>query len=167
VFDLVEAQEGGSIFNLIDNCGQASAALQVAAGQLDNENFHVFASKTRRMLDRFSFELQKEIRRIEDHELRSARAYREETLPADLLIPRCIHLLQAACDEYEDALASRLTAHSRAMLKRQHVRIKDAYEQLTLLQRVASQQLDAENVEASIYIDNLAGNSSRHRAHKE
>jgi hypothetical protein len=134
---------------------------------LDDEKFLVFANKTGRMLDRFGFELQKEIRRIEDHELRLPRTYREETLPEDLLIPRCIHLLQAAFDEYESALASRLTAHSRAMLKRQQVRIKEAYEELALLQRVASQQLYAENVEASIDVDNFAGNSPRHGAYKE
>jgi hypothetical protein len=137
VYSSVEVYRLRNIFNLIDSCNQASVALRIAAEQLDNEEFGTFVRKTCQMLDLFSYELHTEIQRNEDSELRVPRSYHEETLHPDLLISRCIELLQATFDLYDSAIASRLTAHSRAMLRRQQLEIKEAYEQLTQLQRVA------------------------------
>jgi hypothetical protein len=125
------------IFNLVDSCNQNSILFRLASERSPNEDFRAFANRTRQTLDRFSYELQTEIRRIGSSEFDSSRTYSEPREDPDLLSLRCEISLKVALDEYQRVYDCSLHAHARAMLKRQRSEIQQAYDQLVQIRRVA------------------------------
>ena len=126
-----------SIFNLVDACNRCSLVFRLASELYNNDDFRALSGKTQQMLDRFSYELQTEVRRIDGSDFGPPRSYSENAQEPESLVLRCETLLQSALKEFELTLNTQLTAHTRAMLKRQQLQIQQAYDQIVQLRRAA------------------------------
>lgn len=126
-----------SIFNLVDTCNRCSMMFRLAAERYDNDNFRELAAKAQEMLDRFGYELQTEIRRIDGSDFDPPPSHSDKTQDPEVLVLRCETSLQSAIEEYQLTLNTQLTAHARAMLKRQQLQIQQAYDQVVQIRRAA------------------------------
>jgi hypothetical protein len=125
------------IFKLVDSCNQNSLVFRRASLGFQNETLKEFADRIHQLLDRFSYELQTEIRRLGHGDFDPSRPCSELTENPQLLLLRCELGLKLALEDYRQACDSSLTAHARAMLKRQRSVIQLGYDQLVQLRQAA------------------------------
>jgi hypothetical protein len=128
-----------SIFNLVDACDRSSAVFRLACERLDSDKaeFRSLADATSQILDRFRYELQTEIRRMDGAEFGPTPVCIENDEDLEVLLNLCEVSLQTALEQYRVTLNTALTAHARAMLKRQVLEILQAYERLLQLRTPA------------------------------
>ena len=108
-----------TIFNLVDACNRCGLAFRLASERIANVAFSHYAGELRQILDRFSFELLTETRRIDGGDFGPPRAYTETTDEPNELRDRCDSTFREMMDAYATAGKSSLPAHARAMIKRQ------------------------------------------------
>ena len=108
-----------NLFKLVDTCNQCAFTFGVASGQISNDAFRRFSDEFRRTLDRFVFELQTEIRRIDGTDLETPRIYVEDSSDGKSLLQRCEVTFRAMVDAYETIQAAGIPPHARAMVQRQ------------------------------------------------
>jgi len=125
-----------NIVRLIDVCNECARLFSAASEKAAEDKFKHLAARIHSQFEQFHFELQTEIRRlgggVSSHS--SLAAGQGE---ADILPLRCEIGLQLALDDYQKALDAQLTAHARAMLKRQLSDLQQAYEHLAALHKAA------------------------------
>ena len=111
------------LLKLIDACTQCRQIFDVSTSWANPVGSSVIENIQQR-LDRFSIELRNEIRRLGEHEdlllfpLESLREYSGKAALSQVL------------DYYEQALSSRPTPHTRAMLNRQYSDLRQRYHEL-------------------------------------
>ena len=127
-----------SIFKLVDACHRCGLAFRVASDQIANAVFRHYADELRQMMDRFSFELLTEIRRIDGGDFGPARSYVEPVENPDALQGRCNAALRDVEETYEEILRDHLPAHARAMIKRQSQQFSQMISRFTDLGRELS-----------------------------
>src|SRR5262245_58890253 len=118
-----------NLFKLVDSCNQCSFTLRVAAEHIPNDAFRRFSDEFRRTLDRFGFELQTEIRRIDETDLDIPRTYVENSSDAVSLRQRCELTFRTMVSEYETIQASGIPPHARAMVQRQSRALEELWRQ--------------------------------------
>ena len=127
-----------ALLKLVDACYQCALIFRITAEQSKADAFQRFSGKLRATLDRFGFELQTEIRRIEDSDFRELRSYRESADDAEPLEARCESALRRTVREYEVAQAGYMPAHARAMIQRQLQTVSQLWEQFDQFQARAA-----------------------------
>src|SRR5688572_30264124 len=115
----VRGERVARIFNLVDACNRCGLAFRLASERIANAAFRKYSLQVRQVLDRFSFELLAEIRRIDGGDFGPPRSYVEMSEEPDGLRTRCVSTFQEMMAAYAAADNSPLPAHARAMLKRQ------------------------------------------------
>jgi len=126
-----------SIFNLIETISDASHRFRWAMETASDAGFRQFVDEIREQLEQYTFELETEIRR-----LGVERAVSEDALPdhdksdrVSIVVLR--HSLESTVNAFKKALDTPLTAHARAMLKRQQVVVEDCFKRAVALSRAA------------------------------
>ncbi|PYS11719.1 MAG: hypothetical protein DMG15_17015 [Acidobacteria bacterium] len=116
------------LLKLIDACTECRQIFHAESSAWTNAVQRHTIEKVQQKLDQFGIELRSEIRRLGDHD--DLGIFPFETLrrySGDVAFGRVL-------DRYQQALNSRLTPHSRAMLKRQYSDLRQAYQELDSVQ---------------------------------
>ena len=106
------------IFNLVDACHRCGLAFRLAAERLTDDPFRHYADELRQLLDRCSFELHTEIRRIDGGDFGPPHTYVEPCDDIRALNERCQEALRDVLQSYDEILDRHVSAHARAMIRR-------------------------------------------------
>jgi hypothetical protein len=122
-----------ALLKLVDACNQCGIVFRVAAQESNADLFHGFTQTLREVFERFEFELQTEIRRI-DGDFAAPRSKHEMVNDPDGLETQCESVLRTAVFEYEAIDAGYMPAHARAMVQRQSQTVHQLWEQFDKFQ---------------------------------
>src|SRR5688572_14710312 len=121
---------------LVEACNECAELLLLGSVSTAEPTFQQLAHKLHKKFEQFRFELQIEIRRCFGADPAVPRS-EPMTADSDILAIRAEISLQLALDHYQHALNTAVTAHARAMIKRQYSDIEQAYRELVSLHRAA------------------------------
>src|SRR5436309_11137169 len=88
-----------ALLKLVDGCYRCAIIFRIASECSHADAFQHFSDEVRATFDRFCFELQTEIRRIEDEDFGEVRSYRETGGDRELLEARCEIALRTTVGE--------------------------------------------------------------------
>ncbi|MBI4473071.1 MAG: hypothetical protein HY646_10410 [Acidobacteria bacterium] len=129
-----------SIFKLVEAIKHCSRVFQITAEMTSNANLRQLAEDTHRELEQYVFELQTEIRRLGNEEsVPGPVAGDNSGTDTNFLEFRnwCLspnyhqRALQRVLDCFDEVFKTPLTAHARAMLRRQYEGVTQAREQIS------------------------------------
>src|SRR5262245_49440530 len=112
-------RSGRDLFKLVDRCTRCALTFKAAADFIVNERFRDLSVALQETLDRFRYELQSEIRRIEGKQSDPPKPCTETYQDLDSLRKQCNAVLGETLQEYETIRLGHLPAHARAMVQRQ------------------------------------------------
>src|SRR5262249_40900853 len=139
-----------ALLKLVDACDQCALIFRSADEYNNTDAFGVLCSELRETLARFGFELQTEVRRIEDCDFGPLRP-RNSGADEEPFQARCEIALRTTVREYESIQAGNMPAHARAMIQRQSVALRQLWDRFDQFQTPG--RLDAENVVAAVHVD--------------
>jgi hypothetical protein len=119
------AESTKGVIKLVDACNQTSRRFAHEGANASNPAIRQFAGNVAEKLDQFKFELETEMRRLGGGHPTPSRT--EEKQHSAEMALRC------TLDDYRGALNLPVSAHARAMIKRQYSELQKAYEQLIAL----------------------------------
>ncbi len=131
--EVSESDAHMGLFKLVDTCNQCIRHFRFQAETAADAELRQLTDGVCQLLEQFSFELE-----IENRRLSGESTGIDKLAPgADVLNLRSDVVLRNVLQEYEQVLLTPLTAHARAMVKRQLVEIGRACEQLAEFHRAA------------------------------
>ena len=126
-----------ALLKLVDACNQCGIVFRVAAKESTADAFHHFTQTLREVFERFEFELQTEIRRI-DGDFAAPQSHHDIVKDPDGLETQCEIALRTAVFEYEAIQAGCMPAHARAMIHRQSQTVHQLWDQFDKFQTRAA-----------------------------